>query len=488
MKNNHIVSASAPGKLLLLGEHAVVYGYPSIVTAVDTRLTVTIEESNDVSGIEIDAPGVSDTRFVRSAIDGIKKHWSAKLPNMIIHTKSDFSSLYGFGSSSAVTVATIFAVRELLGMQHKTLREVFEVAYEAVLDVQKGKGSGFDVAAATLGGTLYYGDGGKVCEPLDAPSIPLIVGYTGIKADTTSLINEVAEKKKQYPDKVDRIFQAIGELASQAKERLEEQDWERLGTLMNFNQEYLRDLGVSSEKLETLIKAARSEGAFGAKLSGAGGGDCMVALYSGSDSERVAIEKAITQSGGEVLRVSSDAAGVRIDPQPHETTDDQKELFIVVDDNDAIVGYKTRYECHHDPSLLHRTVGAVIFNDKGELLLQKRSMTKDMDPGLWGISVAGHVTKGQTDDESISREMKEELGVHAPLTFITKFITRDPRESERAVIYKGIYNGPFTPHPQEISELRFFDLPKLRELIHRHKIQLTSGAKKTLDAIGVWSS
>ncbi|MBI3386063.1 hypothetical protein HY031_03200 [Candidatus Gottesmanbacteria bacterium] len=189
-------------------------------------------------------------------------------------------------------------------------KQLFDLAYKTVLDIQ-GKGSGFDVAAAIYGGTLYFMTGGKVIEPLRVDSLPLVVSYTGVKADTSSLIAQVSEKKEKNSEKVERIFDAIAKLVDEAKRKIPEGDWERVGKLMDFNQEYLRDLGVSSEKLESLISAAKSAGAFGAKLSGAGGGDCMIALVS--NEKRDAVRNAITETDGEVVDVSMNAEGVRVE-------------------------------------------------------------------------------------------------------------------------------------------------------------------------------
>lgn len=461
------MKTSAPGKLMVFGEHAVVYGYPSIVTAISERLVVTTDVRSEAG----------DTRFIDAAV----KLWGK--PGTKLSAQSAFSGKYGFGSSSAVTVAALKALKP-----DASPKEIFDAAFKIVLDIQ-GTGSGFDVAAATYGGILYYiknlpAQAGKTIEPLVVKDMPLIVGYTGVKADTKTLVADVAAKRAKDPEKVERIFQAIAKIVEEAKLKMIEGDWQRVGRLMDFNHEYLRNLGVSSEKLEALISAAKSAGAWGAKLSGAGGGDCMIALAP--EGKRQAVEDAIAKAGGEVVRVTPNAPGVRIDlPAQAGTTDNQEELFVVVDRNDHILAYRTRYDCHHDKSLIHRTVGVLLFNDKGQVLLQKRSMTKDMEAGTWGISSAGHVTKGQTDDDAVHRELKEELGVDVPLTFFKKFITENDLETERAALYKGKSNGPFTPDANEVAEVRFFDPREIRFPLASKKLVMKEAAIQTLKEAGI---
>lgn len=275
---------------MLMGEHAVVYGYPCIVTAIDRRLSVTAGGEGQSTG---------DTRFLDAAV----KLWGT--PETKLSTASSFSGKYGFGSSSAVTAAALKALKP--DADNKTL---FDAAYRIIRDVQ-GVGSGFDAAASIWGGTLYFVGGGKVIEPLAIKELPLIAGYTGVKADTTTLIKQVARKREKEPAKVERIFQAIVKIVDEAKQRMLEGNWERVGKLMDFNQEYLRNLGVSSEKLEALISAAKKAGAWGAKLSGAGGGDCMICLAK--RDKREAIKRAIGEAGGEVIPVRANAEGVRVE-------------------------------------------------------------------------------------------------------------------------------------------------------------------------------
>ncbi len=316
---------SAPGKLMLLGEHAVVYNHPCLVTAVGQRLFAEIEliskpvmqlDASDVNVAGYEKPlqdlGGGEmpqgARFIEIAV----RNFLSKFPRdkgIKITTKSEFSSKFGFGSSSASTVCVIKGLSEIFGKKISK-KECFDLAYKTVLDIQ-GKGSGFDVAAAIYGGTLYFVTGGKIIEPLKITELPIIIGYSGIKADTVTLIKQVAEKAKKYPEVINNIYLEIEKLVEQAKLAVLSKDWITLGELMNFNQGYLAALGVGSRKLAAMIYAARDVGAFGAKLSGAGVGDCMIAISSRGIRQK--IEKEIKSVGGEVINIPVNVEGVKIE-------------------------------------------------------------------------------------------------------------------------------------------------------------------------------
>ena len=241
-------------------------------------------------------------------------HISPNNQGLKLSVKSDFTARVGFGSSSAVSVATIKALG-LLYNSKISEKEIFDLAYKVTLDIQ-GVGSGFDIAAATFGGTLYFRKGGSEVEML-SDALPLVVGYTGVKADTPTLVRFVQEQYKRQKGKLNKIFSEIGDLVKKSKAAVQKQDWPNLGELMNLNQKQLRTLGVSSVKLDTLIEAAKRAGAYGAKLSGAGGGDCMVAVVPAE--KRILIEQAIRNGGGEVISVGTHAPGVRVETSANET-------------------------------------------------------------------------------------------------------------------------------------------------------------------------
>ncbi len=324
------LTVSAPGKLMLFGEHAVVYGHPCLVTAVDQRLHLMVSQNAKGKALRVDAPDVGvenyeksleelgkgeipkGVRFVEYAVKNFIDSGRvprSRIAGLHISTKSEFASTFGFGSSSASTVCVIKAFSELFDL-NLSQKEIFDLSYKTVLDIQ-GKGSGFDVASAIYGGTLYFVTGGKEIKPLSIKHVPLLIGYTGIKADTVTLINKVALFSKENPELVNTIYTAIAEIVEKAKVALEKEDFEEVGRLMNENQVLLSKLEVSTEKLDAMIMGARGAGAYGAKLSGAGGGDCMIALHDAQGTR--AIENAIEKVGGEVLKVTTNAEGVRVE-------------------------------------------------------------------------------------------------------------------------------------------------------------------------------
>jgi isopentenyl-diphosphate delta-isomerase type 1 len=144
--------------------------------------------------------------------------------------------------------------------------------------------------------------------------------------------------------------------------------------------------------------------------------------------------------------------------------DNLDELFIVVDHKDKILEYRSRFDCHHDKTLTHRAIGVLLFNDNGELLLQKRSKYKDLNPGKYTISVGGHVLKGQTYKEAANREMQEELGIQTPIVFAKKFFVKNEQESEMAATFKGKYNGPFYPAKDEMEMVKFFKIEEIKTM------------------------
>ena len=326
-----IIKTSAPGKLMLFGEHSVVFGHPCIVTAVDRRLSITVEENGEEVFV-LDAPDLGLRAYSKkisdlgnknlpkevSFIETCYKLFLKKYPQkktIHVYSKNEFKSSYGLGSSSASTVAFAKALSEFYEVP-MTNDQLFDLCYATVLEVQ-GVASGFDIAAGIWGGTLYYITPHgkfikrKTVETINLKNLPFIVGYTGIKADTATLVRMVQNLHSENKKTINSIFTDITLLVEQAKKTLQQQDWPHLGLLMDENQALLRRLQVSSIELENLIAASKSAGAMGAKLSGAGGGDCMLALAD--EDNKIAIAQEIQKVGGKIIEVQMNAEGVRLE-------------------------------------------------------------------------------------------------------------------------------------------------------------------------------
>jgi len=292
---------------MLMGEHAVVYDHPCLVTAVDKRLYVEAEII-DTNEDEIIAPQVKESRFVLETIAYFKKQF--KINQFVkISTNGDFSHRVGLGSSSAVTVATFKALSLVFNINLSD-RQIFDLSYYVNLAIQ-GVGSGFDIAIATFGKTIYFVTGGKTIEPLNLKPLPLVVGYSGIKADTPFYIRKVREAFRSRQTQMDKMFEEIESLVMEGKLFLQNNDHEKMGKLMVKNHQLLQQLGVSIPKLDLMVEKSVEAGAWGAKLSGAGGGDCMIALVE--DDKRRAVENAIKSVGGEIITVDNNADGVRVE-------------------------------------------------------------------------------------------------------------------------------------------------------------------------------
>ncbi len=165
-------------------------------------------------------------------------------------------------------------------------------------------------------------------------------------------------------------------------------------------------------------------------------------------------------------------------------TDNQNELFDIVDENDQVIGQARRREVHHNKNLIHRSIGVCVFNSKGEMYLQKRSSTKDTDPGKWTISCSGHVLSGDSYQVTATRELMEELEVDLRIEFVEKYICRSPNETEMSALFKAYSEGPFKLHPQEIEEGKFYTQKELKTLLEKKKIELSFMGKVALEKIG----
>jgi len=320
--------ASAPGKVILLGEHFVVHGEPAIVLAIDRRVTVTVKVRSDSRVfIKSEDLGISgffkNDQFFPQRGDGeakrrlepiyavakeiIQKCGSNNGVN--IEVKSSLPIAAGLGSSAAVSVASAAALCSLFDFK-ESKDNIFQIAFNAEKIIH-GNPSGVDPAISTYGGILQYRKSKPIRRLHVNIDLPLVIGNTKKERSTGTLVAKVNNLRRRYPQIIGKIIRAGGEIVERSVRALREGDLETLGELMNINHELLSAIGVSCMELEKLVHAARNAGALGAKLTGAGGGGCMIALVSPEKIKDVA--DAIEMAGGEVLITRKTDAGVIIE-------------------------------------------------------------------------------------------------------------------------------------------------------------------------------
>ncbi len=303
------MAASAPGKLILFGEHAVVFGEPALSTAINLRAEVYARAHTTwlADGSSIDEPRY---RYVKAAIGKA----NVRGP-MWIEIRSMVPNGAGLGSSAAVTVATLGALHGIAGAidPRRIAGEAFEVEHEV-----QGRASPIDTSTASAGGGILVlrerGEGFLWAIERDRrrwflhrtnlPSLEFVIGNTGISAATGPLLAKVKERVDRDPRAAEAVRE-IGQITLQGVRALQRQDLVEAGRLMDRNHAILTDLGVGHPMLDRLIAAARKS-SYGAKLTGAGGGGSIVALTDRPE----ATEEAIRAAGGKAFMVRSDPAGV----------------------------------------------------------------------------------------------------------------------------------------------------------------------------------
>jgi mevalonate kinase len=269
----------ACGKVILLGEHAVVHGVPALAVGIDrgaraqaspmaegpSRLFV---RGWDIVVRETDE-GHDLARAFRALLDA-----APPLGPRWIEVETDLPPGGGLGCSAAIGVAVARALEPHIGDEALQDRAM---AWECIFH---GNPSGVDAAVAARGGCVLFRRG----QPLEAVRVRgpmhLCVGNTGMASSTKAMVEAVARLKARRPEIVDKSFEAIRTLVTNARLAIEAGDWDALGKLMNLNQMLLGGLFVSTPEIERMCGTAREAGALGAKLTGAGGGGSVVALVA----------------------------------------------------------------------------------------------------------------------------------------------------------------------------------------------------------------
>jgi len=292
-------TATAPAKIILFGEHAVVYGQPAVavpVSSVRARAVVRANLDPGRAKMHISAPDIdldadvqdlAQDHPLRVAVQALLTELNIPSPPPCsIQLTSTIPVASGLGSSAAVSVALIRAVAGFMG--HPLPDEkVSALAYEAE-KVHHGTPSGIDNTVVTYAKPVYYqkGQGAEIVHIKKA--FNLLIGDTGHPSSTAETVRHVRDAHHKDPDRFEGLFRGIGTLTDQARTALEEGNPLALGPLMDDNHALLQEMGVSSRRLDELVQLARQAGALGAKLSGGGRGGNMIALVREGEAEHIA--------------------------------------------------------------------------------------------------------------------------------------------------------------------------------------------------------
>ena len=290
------------GKAILFNEHFVVYGKPSIVSAIG-KYTIAKIEATAETGWKLQDNRKATPKYKEDKLDQQKDSINRIMKKADIDLSKNGieiileGTLYcasGIGASAASCVAIARALSDHYELDF-TDEETNDIAYEGEKGYH-GTPSGVDNTASTFGGLIWFQKGEEnTIEkiPLQNP-IGVVIGNTGRVADTKAAVAGVRERKEKNPEKYDTIFNRAENIAYLAKDALEDEDYKEVGKLMNESHKLLKQIEVSSRELDFMVKLARDAGAFGAKLTGGGLGGNMIALTPGRDLQEevaTAIEK-----------------------------------------------------------------------------------------------------------------------------------------------------------------------------------------------------
>lgn len=278
--------ASAPAKIILFGEHFIVYGGKAILCSIDKRITVE-SELTKTGQIEIESSlgklKISKSDLYKNAdsvfrpIIYIAQRMLEKFHSesgIKIVVRAEFPSGVGPGSSSACCVAAAGSISGLFG--NHTKEEILKMSIDAERTIFENT-SGADCTACVYGGILEYNKDGHMQKLEILPKFELVVANSGIIHSTSKVVSMV----RQFKDKRQEVFSSLcaqeASLIEQALDALQKNDMLKLGKLMTQNQEFLEKIGVSNETLSSMIGLVKDV-SYGAKITGAGDGGCIIAL------------------------------------------------------------------------------------------------------------------------------------------------------------------------------------------------------------------
>jgi mevalonate kinase len=290
----------AGGKVILLGEHVVVYGRPALAAGIPLGVDAVLEEG---AGPRLVSDEPDDGRGAR-LVAGVVREMGLDPTATVVRVRSTLPAGRGLGSSAALSIAVLRAAAAAAGRDLDTADELaLGRRFEAIFH---GTSSGIDPAAAALGTCFRFVRGEP---PIVTPIVPgsrvgLVIAFGGAARSTGAIVDGLRARRQRDADRYERVFDEVAAVVDDGVRALERGDRTALGAAFDRNQELLDVLGVSSPEVETIVRAARRAGARGAKLTGGGGGGAVIAVAD--DPEGVASR--LARTGVETLVVELEHA------------------------------------------------------------------------------------------------------------------------------------------------------------------------------------
>ncbi len=297
------------GKAILFNEHFVVYGIPSIVSAIGNHTVAKVEQWEEAE-LKLEDNRKATPKYKEDKLEQQKDSLNRMVKKMNINASKNGlkitleGNLYcasGIGASAASCVAIARALSDYFDMNLSD-DEINDVAYEGEMGYH-GTPSGVDNTASTFGGLIWFQKGeNNIIEKISMRNpVEIVIGNTGKVADTVAAVAGVRERKEKNPEKYKEIFDRAENITYLARDALQTGDFKEVGKLMNENHKLLQQIGVSSRELDFLVSVARDQGAFGAKLTGGGLGGNMIALTPGKELQED-VANAIEKEGYQTVK------------------------------------------------------------------------------------------------------------------------------------------------------------------------------------------
>lgn len=308
-----ISTGSAPGKVILVGEHAVVYGQPAIAVPLNNlHATATITSAGHyLEKLVVDAPGIAlhtsfnklaeDHPLAAAILETMRTLNISEAPGGTLRVHSALPVAAGLGSSAAITIAIARALAACFATELPATAAA-QIA-SAVEHLHHGSSSGIDPTVIAHHAAICFTKNKDPEFIYPHSSLELVIADSGLTGSTREAVNAVRKLHSDSPDRFSSIFAEIGALAFSARAPLEAGKHEMLGALMNANHRLLQAIGVSTALLDALCAAAIQAGAYGAKLTGAGTGGCMIALVDKSGAPEV--QKALLAAGAKSASITT---------------------------------------------------------------------------------------------------------------------------------------------------------------------------------------